>query len=173
MFVTSRPLYHFTGLIGLFCLTFLFVTESPAQRLRFDNMIFLIETQNGDTADVYINGRRVGETPYLLTLMDLEARRFCSISTPVPKSIDLDADASFTAYSNSGMEVQTFVRNARPDDNSFAETFTFRMIDGDDQSNCTLMVSVIDRRGNYIPCLRGKLHSEGEDLVQKWFFGMI
>ncbi len=171
MFVTSRPLKFPTALFGLFCLTFLFVTESQAQRLSFDNMIFLIETQNGDTADVYINGRRVGETPYLLTLVDLEARRFCSISTPVPKAVD--ADASFTAYSNSGMEVQTFVRNARPEDNSFAETFTFRLIDGDDQSNCTLLVSVIDRRGNYIPCLRGKLHSEGEDLVQKWFFGMI
>ncbi len=171
MFTCSRS---FALLLGSLVLVFVGLCASPglqAQHLRFDEMFFLIDTQDGDTADVYINGSRVGTTPYLLTLVDLNKNHFCNIRTPLPKVID--ADASFTAFSNSGLEVQTFVRNARPEDSSFVETFTFRVQDGAELSNCTLLVSVIDRRGNYIPCLRGKLQSEGEDLFQKWYFGMI
>ncbi len=163
------------ALLRLICLaglllSFLCLPRSlEAYHLSFTAMVFMIDTQTGDSADVYINGKRVGVTPYLLTLDDIQKLQYCEVSSAQWQPVD--SDASFTAFSESGAEVQTYLVNAELRDSTEQNTFLFRTIEGDDASNCTLLVRVVDRQGNTAPCVRGKLKTEGPELIQTWFFG--
>lgn len=149
----------------------LFVTvPASSYAVNFTAMLFTIDTHNGETADVFINGSKVGVTPYVLSIEQITMLHFREVD---PNLLKLDeSDVSFTAAGEDGLEVKTWLKSADPSKGATDYRFVFQVSEGDNKTLSRLFVRVVDSEGNTIPCKQGKLQPQGPDLVQLWLFGV-